>query len=85
MLYHALVYPYLQYCNIVWASTYSSNLNCIVILQKQIVRILSKGKFDSHTDPFFKELKLLKFHDICKLQFGQISFFMEKQYSSGQF
>ena len=54
MLYYALVYPYLQYCNIVWASTYPSNLNRIVILQKRIVRILSKGKFDSHTNPFFR-------------------------------
>ena len=33
-LYYGLVYPYLQYCNIVWASTYQSNLNRIVILQK---------------------------------------------------
>ena len=50
MLYYALVYPYLQYYNIVWASTYPSNLNRIVILQKRIVRILSKGKFDSHME-----------------------------------
>jgi hypothetical protein len=26
-LYYALVYPYLHYCNIVWGSTYVTNLN----------------------------------------------------------
>ena len=31
-LYYGLVYPYLQYCNIVWESTYQSSLNRIVIL-----------------------------------------------------
>ena len=73
-LYYGLVYPYLQYCNIVWASTYQSNLNRIVILQKRIVRIISKVKFDSHTNPLYKELNILKFHDICKLQMGQFLF-----------
>ena len=73
-LYYGLVYPYLQYCNIVWASTYQSNLNRIVILQKRIVRIISKVKFDPHTNPLYKELNILKFHDICKLQMGQFLF-----------
>ena len=72
--YYGIVYPYLQYCNIVWASTYRSHLNRIVILQKQIVRIISKVKFDSHTNPLHKELSILKFHDICKLQMEQFLF-----------
>ena len=56
------------------ASTYQSNLNRIVILQKRIVRIISKVKFDSHTNPLYKELNILKFYDICKLQMGQFLF-----------
>ena len=72
-LYYGLVYPYLQYCNVVWASTYQSNLNRIVILQKRIVRIISKVKFDSHTDPLYKELNILKFHDICNYRW--VSFY----------
>ena len=58
----------------VWASTYQSNLNRIVILQKRIVRIISKVKFESHTNPLYRELNILKFHDICKLQMGQFLF-----------
>jgi hypothetical protein len=35
ILYFALVYPYLQYCITVWGSTYSTNLNRNVVLQKR--------------------------------------------------
>ena len=33
-LYYSLVYPYLVYCASVWASTYPTNLNRLVLLQK---------------------------------------------------
>lgn len=62
-----MIYPYLQYCNIVWANTYQSNLRRLVILQKRIIRIINKSGTDDHTTPIFKNLKLLKFHDINKL------------------
>ena len=73
-LYFSLVYPYLCYCVGVWGYTYPSNLKRVVTLQKRAIRIISKSKFDAHTDPLFKELKMLKldsiirFH-ICKLMF----------------
>jgi hypothetical protein len=41
-LYFSLVYPYLQYCITVWGSTYPTNLNRIILLQKRIIRILDK-------------------------------------------
>ena len=34
MLYYSLIYPYFYYCNIVWASTYKTNLRRLVVLQK---------------------------------------------------
>ena len=73
-LYYTMIYPYLQYCNIVWASTYISNLKRIVVLQKRIIRIINKSKYDAHTDPIFRDLHVLKFHDICKIQTGQFVF-----------
>ena len=77
-LYYSLVYPYLQYCNIVWASTYASNLFRLVVLQKRIVRIMNNSTFDSHTSMIFKNLRLLKFNDICKLQTCQFMFLYKK-------
>ena len=63
-LYYSLVYPYLIYCVSVWRSTYQSNLSRVFILQKKIIRIISKVSFDSHTDVLFKEHGILKFFDI---------------------
>ena len=40
MLYYALIFPYLSYCNIVWASNYSTRLKPLHILQKRIIRII---------------------------------------------
>ncbi len=37
-------------------------------LQKKIVRITSLSKYNAHTEPIFKSLKLLKLTDILKLQ-----------------
>ena len=58
-LYYALVYPYFHYCIIVWGSTYPTNLNRLILLQKRIVRIVNKKPFDAHTDPLFRDLKLI--------------------------
>ena len=59
-LYYSLVYPYLYYCTIAWGSTCPSNLNRLVILQKRVIRIINKDTFDAHTDPIFRDLKLLR-------------------------
>ena len=38
-LYYSLVYPYLTYCNMIWASTYESRLSKLVVLQKMAVAL----------------------------------------------
>ena len=50
-LYCSLVYSYLQYCILVWGSTYPTHLRRIVLFQKRIIRIISKKGFDAHIDP----------------------------------
>ena len=71
-LYYCLVYPYLHYCIIVWGSTYKTNLCRLVSLQNRVIRIISKSTFDSHSDPIFKELELLKLFDIRHLELGKL-------------
>ena len=73
-LYYSIVYPYIDYCNVVWASTYQNNLRRINLLQKRAIRILNKCKFDTHTDPLFKKCFILKVHDIFLLQMGKFIF-----------
>jgi hypothetical protein len=78
-LYFSLVYPYLQYCKTVWDSTYPTNLNRIILLQKHIIRILDKQPFDAHTDPLFIKLKILKFDWIYLHHLGKFMY----QYHNG--
>ena len=73
-LYFALVYPYLNYCVTIWGSTYSINLNRLILLQKKVIRILNNVSFDAHTSPLFKSLNLLKFKDIYLLNLGKLMF-----------
>ena len=74
VLYFSLVYPYFFYSNIVWVSTYKTNLVRLVKLQKRVVRIIDKSHFNAHSDPIFKKLGILKFHDLNLLQLGQFMF-----------
>ena len=76
--YFCLVYPYLVYCISVWGSTYTSNLNCIFVLQKKVTRIIPKSAFDAHTELIFKQLKILKLSDICRSQIGKFMFSSKK-------
>ena len=77
-LYYSLVYPYLTYCVSEWGSTYQSNLNRIIILQKKIIRIISKVSFDAHTGVLFKEQEILKFSDIYLNQIGRFMYLFKR-------
>ena len=46
----------------------------ILLLQKKIVRIISKASFDAHTGPLFKDLQILKFHNIYQYHTGKLVF-----------
>ena len=72
-LYNTLIYPYLTYCNIVWSSTFVTNLNRILFSQKRVVHILTNSEYRAHSDPLFKQLKIL---DIFKLNTFHIGKFM---------
>ena len=64
LYYSRLVYPYLTYCNVAWSSTYCSNLNCIYLLQKHIVRLAAKTDYLANTAPLFCPLRLLDIFSI---------------------
>ena len=67
MLYNTLVLPYILYCNIVWANSYSST-NSLFMLQKKAIRICADANYSDHTDPIFHQHKILKIQDIHFLQ-----------------
>ena len=79
-LYYSVVHPYFYYCILVWGSTYSSNLNRLVTLQKRIVRIVNKESYRAHTGPIFKQLNLLKLDQIYSFQVGQFMFMAKNRW-----
>ena len=66
-LYLTLVYPYLNYCNLIWGSAYTSTLIPLVILQKKCICLICNADFLAHTNPLFKSTKLLKLNQIHEI------------------
>ena len=67
-LYNSLFLPYLTYCNLIWASTYTSHSKPLFLLQKKAVRIISFAPPRSHTKPFFLKFNILPLLSIYKYQ-----------------
>ncbi len=62
-LYNSLFVPHINYGILLWGN----DSERIHKLQKRAIRIVTLNKYNSHTEPIFKELKLLKVMDIYKL------------------
>ena len=63
-IYSSLILCQLNYGILVWGQNYKR----IFKLQKRVMRIITSSKYKTHSEPLFKELKLLKLEDIRKLQ-----------------
>ena len=64
LIYNSLILSYLNFGVLAWGY----KCDRIVKLQKKAIRIISTSKYNAHTEPLFKKLKLLKIMDILKLQ-----------------
>ena len=64
------IYPYVTYCVHVWGKTHRSNLDCMITLQKRVIRILAGVHPLTHTEPIFSSLKILKFIDLVDYIIG---------------
>jgi hypothetical protein len=62
-LYNTLVLPHLNYGVLLWGWRSER----LVKLQKRLVRIITNSRYNEHSDPLFKELKLLKATHISML------------------
>ena len=62
-LYNTLVTPHLHYCLLCWGSIIKEN-DLLHIMQKRILRTITNSNYIAHTEPLFKELKLVKITDM---------------------
>ena len=70
MIYHAQVNSILNYNTPIWCCNYETNTKPLYLLQKRIIRSVSKSDFLAHSNPLFKKLDLIKLSDINKLYMG---------------
>ena len=73
-VYYAIFYQHMIYGCSVWGITSEENISKVEILQKKCTRIMTFSDFNSHTDPLFIDLKLVKFRDVIKMQHLQLTF-----------
>ena len=60
LLYNTMMLPHINYCLLSWGK----QGNNILKLQKKAVRIITSGEYLAHTEPIFKNWKVLKVNDI---------------------
>jgi hypothetical protein len=73
-VYYSLIHCHLIYGIQIWSCTSPSNYSDLVTKQKNAIRIISLAKYNAHTESLFKNLKILRLHDLIKffkLQFVQ--------------
>ena len=73
-LYYSLIYSYLNYNICTYAATFQTHINRLLLLQKKAIRNITCSDYLAHTDPLFYSMKILKIHDIYKLNVGLFAF-----------
>lgn len=84
-LYHAMIEPYLTYCNIVWAIHETSDLKALFLCQKKSIRVLTFSNWRSHTKPLFSKYKILTLYAINKLQVSSFMYRATNNMLPGKF
>ena len=74
MLYFSFFHSHINYCSILWGSTYHSNIKCIQILQNKCMRAIYKLDNKTNIDYIFLRHNILKFKDIINISIYKYMF-----------
>ena len=66
-LYYSMIHCHLLYGINIWSCASPSAIKPLVIKQKQAIRIVSASPFNAHTDPIFKQQRILPLKDLIEL------------------
>jgi len=59
-IYYSLIHSHLNYGILCWGW----NNKQVATLQKKAIRVVTNSKYNAHTEPLFKKMRILKFQDI---------------------
>ena len=64
MLYNALIKPHFIYCVTIWGNTYNKYLHKIHLVQKKVIRIITRSEFYAHTAPLFRAKHIMTIYSL---------------------
>ena len=67
IIYQSLCISHMTYAVTVWGGSSKTQLNRLRVMQKKGIRHVCNARFNSHTEPLFKECQMLTFDDLYKL------------------
>jgi hypothetical protein len=73
-IYSSLFLPHISYAITAWGNCSTKDFKRLSILQKKAIRIISKSRYNSHTQPLFKVTKMLTIEDLYRLDCCKILF-----------
>jgi hypothetical protein len=73
-LYHAFIFPYLNYCVLIWGNSPASTLWPVFKLQKLALRIVANASYRSSSYPFYKKHMILRLPEMYTLNAGKFMF-----------
>ena len=80
LIYRSLFESHLHFGSLLYGATQPKNLEQIEVVQRKALRLVSKSKYNAHTDPLFRQHNILKLSDLIKL--NQTIFV--RQYKNGK-
>jgi len=70
-LYYSFFYPHINYGLILWGAASQTSINKIVVLQKKVLRLITKSSYNAHTAPLFNKLRIMKLNDLYEFHLGK--------------
>ena len=67
-VYHSLISSHLSYCAIIWSFSSEQNCNCILLLQKRALPLITYSHYLQPSAPLFSRMSILPIHSIVSLQ-----------------
>ena len=67
-LYRSLFLTHLMYCCEIWGNTHLTNIQCIILIQRRVIRLIHGANRWDHTNNLFYEYRILKFNNIVEVK-----------------